>query len=55
MLILNFEEFINEFHIGNKAMTNIRLEDTGKDISLTPIEIVRRDQKSDSIEEPTFI
>ena len=45
MLILTFEEFINKFSFDNKAMINIRIEDIGKDISLTPIEIVLRDEK----------
>ena len=40
MLILFFEEFNNNFNIDNKAMSDIRIKDTGKDISLTPIEIV---------------
>ena len=43
MLILIFEEF-NKFNIDNNAMSYIRIKDTGKDISLTPIEIVMRDQ-----------
>ena len=34
MLILTFEEFNDKFGIGNKAMSNIRIEDIGKDISL---------------------
>ena len=33
MLLLTFEEFNNEFDIDNKAMSNIRKEDVGKDIS----------------------
>ena len=32
-------------------MSDIRIKDTGKDISLTPIEIVMRDQTPDSIRE----
>ena len=44
MLILTFEEFNNKFNIDNSAMSNIRIKDIGKDISLTPIEIVMRDQ-----------
>ena len=43
MLILIFEEFLNEFSIDNKAMSNIRIEDIGKEISLIQIEIVMRD------------
>ena len=40
MLILTFEEFNNKFNIDNNAMSDIRKKDIGKDISLTPIEIV---------------
>ena len=49
MLILTFEEFNNNFNIDNSAMSDIRIKDIGKDISLTPIEIVMRDQTPDSI------
>ena len=48
MLILTFEEF----NIDNSAMSDIRIKHIGKDISLTPIEIVMRDQTPDSIGEP---
>ena len=51
MLILTFEEFNNKFYIDNSAMSDIRIKDIGKDISLTPIEIVMRDQTPDSIRE----
>ena len=45
MLILFFGEFKNnKFNIDNSAMSNDRIEDIGKDISLTPIEIVMRGQ-----------
>ena len=44
MLTLTFEEFINKFDIDNKARRNINLEALGKDINLTSIEIVMRDQ-----------
>ena len=44
MLILTFEEF----NIDN-AMSDSRIKDIGKVISLTPIEIVMRDQTPDSI------
>ena len=54
MLILTFEEFNNKFNIDNKAMTDIRIKDIGKDISLTPIEIVMRDQTPDSIRDHNF-
>ena len=53
MLTLTFEEFNNKFNIDNNAMSNIRIKDIGKDISLTPIEIVMRDQTPDSIGEGT--
>ena len=51
-LILTFEEFNNKFHIDNNAMSDIRIKDIGKDISLTPIEIVMRDQTPDNTSEP---
>ena len=54
MLILTFEEFNNKFNIDNNAMSDIRIKDIGKDISLTPIEIVMRDQTPDSIRDPNF-
>ena len=54
MLILTFEEFNNKFNIDNNAMSDIRIKDIGKDISLTPIEIVMRDQTPDSIRYPNF-
>ena len=44
MLILTFEEFNNKFNIDNNAMSDIRIKDIGKDISLTPIE----DERSNS-------
>ena len=49
MLILTFEEFNNKFNIDNIAMSDIRIKDIGKDISLTPIEIVMRDETPDNI------
>ena len=52
MHILTFGEFKNKFGNENKAMSNIRIEDIGKDISLTPIEILMGDQKPDSVCEP---
>ena len=52
MHILNFEEFNNKFNIHNSAMSDIRIKDMGKDISLQQIEIVMRDQTPDSIREP---
>ena len=54
MLILTFEEFNNKFIIDNNAMSDIRIKDIGKDISLTPIEIVMRDETPDSIREHNF-
>ena len=35
-------------------MSDIRIKDIGKDISLTPIEIVVRDYKLDNTSEPNF-
>ena len=52
MLILTFEEFNNKFNIDNNAMSDIRIKDIGKDISLTPIEIVMRDDKPEMVNEP---
>ena len=52
MLILTFEEFNNNFIIENNAMSDIRIKDIGKDISLTPIEIVMRDDKPKMVSEP---
>ena len=49
MLILTFEEFNNKFNIDNNAMSDIRIKDIGKDISLTPTEIVMRDETPDNI------
>ena len=54
MLILTFEEFNNKFNIDNSAMSDIRIKDIGKDITLTPIEIVMRDEISDNINETNF-
>ena len=54
MLILTFEEYNNKFHIEHSAMSNIRIKDIGKDISLTPIEIVMRDETPGNINEPNF-
>ena len=52
MLILTFEEFNNKFNIDNNAMSDIRIKDIGKDISLTLIEFVKRDQTPDNTSEP---
>ena len=54
MLILTFEEFNNKFNIDNNAMSDIRIKDIGKDISLTPIEIVMGDKTPDNFNEPIF-
>ena len=52
MLILTFEEFNNKFIIDNNAMSDIRIKDIGKDINLTTIGIVMRDQTPDNTSEP---
>ena len=52
MLVLTFEEFNDKFHFDNNAVSDIRIKDIGKDISLTPIEIVMRDQTLDNTSEP---
>ena len=52
MLILTFEEFNNNSNIDNSAMSDIRIKDIGKDINLTAIEIVMRDQSPKTIREP---
>ena len=54
MLTLTCEEFINNFAIDNKTLNNIRIEDIGKDICLSPIEIVMRDQTPDNINDFDF-
>ena len=54
MLILTFEEFNNKFNIDNNAMSDIVIKDIGTDISLTPIEIVMREQNPDNTSEPNF-
>ena len=54
MLILTFEEFNNKFNIDNNAMSEIRIKDIGKDISLTPTEIVMRDENPKTIRELNF-
>ena len=51
MLILTFQEFNNKFNIDNSAMSDIRIKEIGKDISVTPIEIVMRDQSPKTIYE----
>ena len=55
MLILTFEEFNNKFIIDNDAMSDIRIKDIGKDRSLTPNEIVMRDDKPEMVSEPNSI
>ena len=52
MLILTFQEFNNKFNIDINAMSDIRIKDIGKDVSLTPIEIVMTDQTLDNTSEP---
>ena len=54
MLILSFEEFNNKFGIDNKAKSSIRIEETSKDISLTPIEIVMREESPNSVNDTNF-
>ena len=54
MLTLSFEEFNNEFGSNNEPMSNIRIKDIGKDIRLTPIEIIMRDEKPDNIIDNNF-
>ena len=51
MLFLTFEEFNNKFNIDDNAMRDIRIKGMGKGISLTPIEIVVRDETPDYIRE----
>ena len=52
MFILTFEEINKKINIDNNAMSDIRIKDIGKDISLTPIEFVMRDQTPDNTSEP---
>ena len=52
MFILTYEEFNIHFNIDNDAMSDIRIKDIGKNISLTPIEIVMRDQTPHNTSEP---
>ena len=52
MIILTFEELNNKFNIDNSAMSDIRIKDNGKDINLTPIEIVMRDQTPNNTNDP---
>ena len=52
MLILTFEEFNKKFIIDNNAMSDIRIKDKCKYISLTPIEIVMRDDKPEMVSVP---
>ena len=54
MLILAFEEFNNKFNNDNSAMSDIRKKDLGKDISLTPIELVMSDQTPNSVTNNNF-
>ena len=52
MLIPSFREFNIKFGIDNKATSNMRIEDIGKDIN--PIEIIMRDRKLNSVANPEF-
>ena len=49
MLILSFEEFNNNFDIDHKAMSNIKIEHIGRDISLIPTKIIMSGQRPDSV------
>ena len=42
------------FNVDNSAMSDIRIKDIGKDIGLTPIEFVMRDDKLDNTSEANF-
>ena len=54
MLILSFEEFNNKFGIENEPMGNFRIKDIGKDVSLTAIELIMRDEKPEMNYETNF-
>ena len=54
MLILTLEEFIYKSNIENKAMSNIKIKDIGRNISLIPIEKEMRDQKRGNINDNKF-
>ena len=54
MLILTFEEFNNKFNIDNNAMSDIRIKGIGKDISLTPTEVLMRENAPDNISDNNF-
>ena len=54
MLILTFEEFSKKLNIDINAMSDIRIKDLGRNISLTPIEIIMRDQTLNNTSEPNF-
>ena len=54
MFILTFEEFENKFYIDNESISNIKIEDEGRDINLTPTVIVMRDQKPDNFNDNKF-
>ena len=54
MLALTFEEFIIRFSIDNKPMSDIKIGDIRKDMSITPIEIVMRDRTPNKIIENNF-
>ena len=44
MIFPTFKEINNKNNIDNIAMSNIEIEDLGRNISLTSIEVVMRDQ-----------
>ena len=54
MLNLTLEEFNYKFSIDNKALSNIKTEDIGRDISSIPIQIEMRDQTPFNIYKNNF-
>ena len=54
MLIFSFEEFKIKYYIENKAISNIKIEDIGRDISLIPLKIVMRYLRPDNINDNNF-
>ena len=53
-IVLTYEEINNNFNLDKKATSNIEIDNIGRKISLTPIEIVMRDQTSEIINETNF-
>ena len=54
MIILTFKEIKNKHNIENKAMSNIEIEDIGKDISPIPNESEMRDQPPKTIKDAGY-